>query len=343
MERPVRNVAIGAGIIFLLAFVWFSRRVLLLAFSGMLIALIFTSILNQVRRFLPIRQGIGVGLLLLTFAGLGSLVGYLLAPGLISQFSELADRLPKTLQALADQAQSTEAYRRVHEMVPDLQQIAPESSGVLSRVTSLFASTFDTVAGLILLIFVALFLAVNPSLYRGLVLRLVPRPYRDDGNQILARLICTLKFWLLGQFISMCIIGLLVGVSFALAGLPLATSLAVLAGLGEFVPFVGPFIAAMPALLLALSISGKLFAIILAIYLGIQFIEGHFIMPMVQRHTVDLPPVLTLLAIFFMGNAFGLLGMFVAAPLMAVTLVLVEEIYIRRYLGESERLLDADS
>src|SRR4029078_12468298 len=107
-------------------------------------------------------------------------------------------------------------------------------------------------------------------------------------------------------------------------GLPLAASLGVLAAVGEFVPFVGPFVAAGPALILAFAVSGKFFFAVVGVYLGVQFLEGHFVMPLVQRHTVDLPPVLTLLTVFFLGNAFGLLGMFVAAPLTAVGLVLTE-------------------
>lgn len=342
MRRAERAVLLGFAVALVLTFLWFSRRVVLLAFSGMLVALIFTSIINQIRRFAPIKQGIGVGLVLLLILGIASAIGFLLAPGLISEFSQLADRLPKTIHALLEKAQQSAIFQRLNGVLPDLREMVPSSSKAFSGMRTFFASTFDTIAGFFLLLFIAIFLASNPSAYKNFLLGLIPPGRREDGRLILGRVIGTLKFWLLGQFISMCIIGLLVGVSFAICGLPLSASLGVLAGIGEFVPFVGPFVAVVPAMLLALSQSGQLFLIVLLVYLAIQFIEGHFVMPLVQRQTVDLPPVLTLLAVFFLGNAFGLLGMFVAAPLTAVALVLIEEIYIHRYLGEKRSLLNPE-
>lgn len=324
----------------LLALAWFSRRVLLLAFSGMLIALIFTSLVNQLRRLFPIKQGLGVALVVTILLGLGALTGYLLAPGLISEFSQLADQLPKSAQKVAEFAERSPIYKQVSRSLPEMRDALPSAGNALTKVKQVFNATLETVAGFVLLAFVALFLAANPRLYQQLALNLVPPKYRPDGEEILGKVIHTLKYWLLGQLISMAIIGLLVGVSFALCGLPVAASLGVLAGIGEFVPFVGPFLAAVPALVLAFAESGKLFLIVLGVYFAIQFLEGHFVMPLVQRRTVDLPPVLTLLVVFFMGNAFGLLGMFVAAPLTAVALVLIEEIYLRRVLKDSRPLLE---
>lgn len=340
MARVTRTLLWGAGLVLVLILAWFSRRVLLLAFAGVLIALVFTSLINQARRFIPLKQGVGVGLMLLTFAVLATVVGLLLAPGLINQFSELAEELPKSLKELVSKAQSTQTYQRVSAQLPDLKEWMPSGGSAFSKVGSVFTSTFDTVAGFFLTVFVALFLAANPALYKNILLNLVPPPRRQDAREIMRRALCTLKYWLLGQFISMCIIGLMTGIAFAICGVPLAASLGVLAGIGEFIPFVGPLAAAIPAALLALSQSGQMFLIVIGVYMGIQFVEGHFVMPLVQKQTVDLPPVLTLLAVFFMGNTFGLLGMFVAAPLTALVVVLVEEVYIKRYLGENKSLVE---
>src|SRR5690606_34343595 len=125
----------------------------------------------------------------------------------------------------------------------------------------------------------------------------------------------------------------------AIAGVPFAAALGILAGFAEFIPIVGPLFAAIPALLVALSDGGNTFLVVLVIYLVIQFLEGNVIMPMVQRQAADLPPVITLLALLLLGGAFGLLGMFVAAPFAAMVMVLLEDVYLRHYLKTDDKLL----
>ena len=144
-----------------------------------------------------------------------------------------------------------------------------------------------------------------------------------------------LKLWLLGQLVAMLIVGVLTGLGAWLIGLPSAIALGLIAGLFEFIPFAGPMLAAIPALLIALTMDTQTVIMTLALYTIIQQVEGNLITPIVQRQVVSLPPALTLFALIAMGLVFGPLGILFAAPLTVVTYVAMKQLYIRRVLGDA--------
>jgi predicted PurR-regulated permease PerM len=260
--------------------------------------------------------------------------GFLVGPSMAEKFVELAEQLPKVFSEVRDKLQASPTLQRVEAL---LSSLAPEGSGGVGKV---FSSTFEAGSSFIFIVFAALFLAATPDLYIRMLVRLFPPKLRDDIGDTVVRVTSTLKAWLLGQFVSMAVVGLMTGVAFAIAGIPFAIELGVLAGLGEFIPFVGPVLVSIPALLLGLSEGTDKFLIVVAIVLGIQLLEGNVIMPIVQRKAVELPPVVTLTSMIVLGGAFGLLGLFVAAPLVAVILVLIEEWYLKRYLHTQDNLLE---
>jgi predicted PurR-regulated permease PerM len=137
-----------------------------------------------------------------------------------------------------------------------------------------------------------------------------------------------LRLWLRGQLIAMVVVGLLTGIGLWLLGLRSALVLGLLAGLLEFVPFLGPFLAAVPAILLALAVSPDLALWVLLLYVGVQQIEGYVLTPMVQQYAVELPGVILLFSLIGFGILFGMLGVILAAPLTVVCYVLVKRLYV---------------
>ena len=148
----------------------------------------------------------------------------------------------------------------------------------------------------------------------------------------------TLRAWLLGQLISMFLVGFVVTTGLLLIGIPLALLLGILAGLFEFIPIVGPVAAFIPAALIALSQGSQALLWVVLLYLFLQQLEGNVIMPMVQRRAVHLPPALTITALFVGEASFGLLGMLVATPLLAVTVVAVKMLYLNEVLDHRVEL-----
>jgi predicted PurR-regulated permease PerM len=335
-SRMVRNMWVVVIFVIALGALWIARHVLLLLFAATLIALILTSVGNGLRRVLPLGRKMALLAVLLLLglatAGLSLLVG----PSILDQLAELAETLPAVFSDVVGKVQASPVFQRLENLLPDVQDMASEGPGV----GGVFSSTFAAGSSFIFIVFTALFLAASPDLYIRVFIRLFPPALRPDIGHSVERVTGTLKSWLLGQFISMTVVGTLTGVALAVAGVPLPVVLGILAGLGEFIPFVGPVLVSIPALLFAFSEGTDKFFIVVAIILGIQLLEGNVIMPIVQRKVVELPPVITLTSMLLLGGLFGLLGLFVAAPLVAMVLILIEEWHLKRYLGTDDSLLE---
>jgi predicted PurR-regulated permease PerM len=131
----------------------------------------------------------------------------------------------------------------------------------------------------------------------------------------------------------MVVVGLLTGIGLWLIGVPSALALGLLAGLLEFIPFAGPIIAAIPAVLLAMVVGPEVALWTVALYVGIQQIEGNVLQPLLQQYAVELPPVVLIFSLLGFGMLFGTLGIILAAPLTVVSYVLVKRLYVQEALG----------
>ncbi|MFC3128985.1 AI-2E family transporter [Coralloluteibacterium stylophorae] len=143
-----------------------------------------------------------------------------------------------------------------------------------------------------------------------------------------------LRLWLGGQAVAMLAVGVLTGLGLWALGVPAALGLAIIATLLDFVPLVGPIAAAVPAILLALTVDPRTGLLTTLLYLVVQQIEGNLLQPLVQQRAVELPPALLLFALIGAGLLFGVLGVLLAAPLTVVIFVLVKRLYVRETLGE---------
>jgi predicted PurR-regulated permease PerM len=133
-------------------------------------------------------------------------------------------------------------------------------------------------------------------------------------------------------------VGVLTTLGLWLLGIPSALALGLLAGVLEFVPFLGPILSAVPAVALALGEGMDTMLWVVGLYVAVQQIEGALITPLVQQHTVDLPPALTIFAIVAFGVLFGPLGILLATPLAVVVFVLVKKLWVREVLHENTEL-----
>ena len=203
-----------------------------------------------------------------------------------------------------------------------------------SRAGRILGSLGSAIAGLLVVIVGGIYLAWQPNLYRKGVIKLFTKRARPAAEATLDSSGRALKLWLLGQLVAMLIVGVLTGLGAWLIGLPSATALGLIAALLEFIPFVGPILMAIPALLIALTMDTHTVLMTLVLYTAIQQVEGNLITPLVQGRAVSLPPALTLFALIAMGFVFGPLGILFAAPLTVVAYVAVKQLYIRRVLGD---------
>jgi predicted PurR-regulated permease PerM len=151
---------------------------------------------------------------------------------------------------------------------------------------------------------------------------------------VLAELDTRLRRWLLGKLVAMVVIGLVTAGGLALIGVPLALAFGVLAGLLNFIPYVGPIVAFVPAVLLALMQGLGTVGAVAGLWIGVQTLEGYVLTPLIDQEAVDVPPALQISALAVAGTLMGPLGIVLGAPLTAVAFVLVQRLYVEDALGD---------
>lgn len=334
MQRPsdgefVRRVLIAAGIV-LLGWALFSvRDLLLVILAALLLSLALRAAAEGLHRRLGVPRRWALAFTILAVLALLGAAAWLFGAEVVAQVDVLREALPRAWNALLQRYGDTVVADQLRSRMADA---SPDGAALLAGVGAA-VSTVTGVAGAVLLAFVgAIYLAADPDLYQAGLLKLVPGPRRDLARVALGETARALRLWLLGQLVSMSVIGVLTGLGLAWVGLPSALALGLLAGLLAFVPLVGPIVSAIPALLLALADGAATVGWTLAVFVGVQQIEGNVVMPFVQRRMVDLPPALLLFAIVAAGTLLGPLGALLAAPLTVVVFVLVKRLYVREAL-----------
>jgi len=224
-----------------------------------------------------------------------------------------------------------------------------ESSGMFSggdgqfigRGLGLIGSTFGAVANVLIVLFFAVFMAAQPQPYIQGLLFLVPRRRRKRAREVIYEIGNVLRRWLIGQSILAVCVALLTGAGMLLLGAPFAVALAILAGLMEFVPYIGPFVAAVPAILVGFAEGPQLALYIALLFLGVQMAESYVLAPLIQHRAVHLAPAAILFAQVLMGAIVGALGVAVATPLAAAVMVAVGMLYVEDALGDPSARPDA--
>ena len=311
----------------LVAALYLASEVLLLVFAGILVAIFLSALAQWVQETTGIPYGGSLAVVAVTIITILFGFGYFAAPSIGRQMDQLADRLPRSIERLEEQIKEYPWGKRLLTETQDKQALGGTAE-ILSRATGAVSGTLGFLVSFVIVLFIGIYAAVEPSTYRRGFLLLVPPQRRDRMGEISAAVVDTLQWWLIGKFISMAIIGVLTTIGLWIMGIPLALALGVIAALFTFIPNIGPILSAIPAILLGLMESPQQALYIGALYVGIQTVESYMITPLIQKKTVSLPPALTLSAQVFLGVIFGGLGVALATPMAAAALVMTRMLYV---------------
>lgn len=317
----------------LLVVLWQGTEVLLLVFAGLLLAVFLRTISNFVSRYTPLSNGWAMALVLLTILGLLALGGWYLYSPLKVQFEELTRVLPQAIENLRTQLSRYEIGQKIENQIPDSGFMSNSSSNVFGRITGFFSSFFGALVNFFVVLVVGIYFAFNPKLYHNGLLKLFPTPRQERVEEILHTISVTLRRWLVGRISVMTINGTLTAIGLWFLGVPLPVPLGILTALLNFIPNIGPILAAIPALLLALMQDQRTALYTALLYLFIQNLEGFVLTPLVQQRAISLPPVLIISFQLLFGILFGFLGVLLAVPLLAIFYVLVQMLYVEDVLG----------
>jgi predicted PurR-regulated permease PerM len=205
--------------------------------------------------------------------------------------------------------------------------VIPVVSGVASSLLSV-----------VIVVFLSLYLLAEPRMYEEGAIKLFPLWYRDRVRYIIDRIDFTLRLWLQGQLLLMMIVGILTWIGLTILGIEQAAALGVLAGLFSFVPNFGPIAALIPAMAVGFAQAPQSIGWIIVIIYGTSFLQSQVIAPLVFKESINLPPVLVLIGQIFAAVFLGFLGIMLAVPIIAILMILVQEVYIKDVLGDKPAL-----
>jgi predicted PurR-regulated permease PerM len=370
---PSRDILRAAGIVaavyVALQLLWVGRSVFLVGFFGVLLGIVLSAGVDRLERF-RIPRGIGALLIVLLFFGTLTGIGFVAAPQISSQVGEVKQQLPQaidqveqwiqrrgggvaeiikgaadtTLEARTEKpdtsrqksgaAQGRDTTSQGGGQVDLRKSLNQQLAGAASNFFSFFSSTVAVLGGVIVMLFVAIFVAVDPGMYHRGLMHLFPHEARGRAGEVLGATAATLRRWLLMQMISMLVIGVVTTVALLLLGIKGAIALGIIAAILEFIPYVGPILSAVPAIAMALLDGPEKVVYVVIAYIAIQQLEGLVLQPLLMKEGLELPPVMTILGQALLSLVFGFLGLLLAVPLMASVMVPVKLLYVRDVVGD---------
>lgn len=333
--RSAARAIVGAALVAVgLLFLWLTVRIDLVIFAGILLAVFLRGLTERVCAYSGLSHGWALALVVLVIVAAAAGIGWFFSQAIASQIDQLSQQLPAALGKVEQQIEQLPLGRSLVQHASPNSLAAGSGGGVVHSIFGIASNAAEFVAGIVVLLFVGLYLAAEPDVYVGGLLRLVPPARRPRAAEILGETAGALWYWMLGRLVSMSTLGTLTALGLWLLGVPLPFALGLLAGILTFVPYLGTVASAVPTLLLALAVDPKLAVYVVLLYTGIHVTEGYILVPLVQRRAAHLPPALTLSAQVVLGVLAGFLGLLLATPLTAAALVLVRMIYVEDVLDD---------
>jgi predicted PurR-regulated permease PerM len=325
VHRVLIVVAIGAVVLA----VWALSDVLLLLFGSVLVAVLLRTIADPLARSLGIADRWALALAGLLVIGILAAGIWFLGPELARQMRNVFDRLPAAFAKIADALE-------LGSFSDLLKGAAAASSlgSLASRFFSWSTTILGALASLGLVVFGGIYLAADPKLYRQGFVKLVPPAIHPNVDAALDDIGTALRRWLTGQVMAMALVGFLTGAGLWLVGVPSPFALGFIAGLAEFVPIVGPIVAAVPTLLIASGQDWQTALLAMGVLVLVQQLESNLITPLIADKMVSVAPVVGLFAVVAMGVLFGPLGLLFGFPLAVALDVAVRRFYVHDALGE---------
>jgi predicted PurR-regulated permease PerM len=303
-------------------------NILLMALAGVLIAVYFHGVADMImarikmNRKLALSISIGGTIVLLVF------LSWFIGSKVQRQVAELSNTLPQTINVVRAKISRTPVGQKVIEY-----SSGNNSQKLIDTAATFFSTSFGIIGDLYIILFLGIFFTADPALYKNGILFLFPVQKKSAGRIILKKIETALKGWLKSILLSIVLITILIAFGLYMAGLPATMVLGLITGMLEIIPNFGPVIAMIPGVLLAFTISTKTAVIVALIYIACQTIVGNIAMPLLQKKIINIPPALTLLSQLIMGTLSGLMGIVLAVPLLAILIILVNELYVKKQGG----------
>ncbi|WP_420142426.1 AI-2E family transporter [Sphingomonas sp.] len=320
-QREFQRAAVWIGMVTAVIALWFLAQPLLLIVGGLVFAAILDGGTRLLGRVLPIARG--WRLAIVTLAGFAFIIWTCVYAGatIAAQAEILRGVIQTQLQGLLDWGRSVGIVTGNNQMA----DIGRQLMGSLGRLTSAVGTALGAISSLAMILVIGIFVAIEPRLYERGFAWMLPLNRREAFYATSTRMGRTLRLLMAGRLLGMAVEGVFTGVFAAIVGIPMAALIGLITGLLAFLPNIGAIVSGVLIVLVGFSAGFETGIWAIVIYAVVQIIDGYLIVPMVAKRSVDLAPALVLGAQLLFGALFGILGLALADPIIAMIKVLLEE------------------
>lgn len=333
-ERKTIDISAGTvwRVVLIVLLIWFLfliRDTIFLLFFAIVVVSATQPIVDRLERKRIPRAVSAVTLYLLAFFVLG-LILYLIIPVFIVDLKRLGENLPLYFQGLDQFARNITELASSYELGENLKSIIDNSTSRLAgSLTSAFSNTLGFLGGIfkvIIVISLSFYMLVKKEGIKGFLQTIIPKKHQEYTIDLVTRIQAKMGRWLIGQFSLIILIFALDYFALYMLDVPFALMLAVIGGLFEIVPYIGPTIAIVPAALVALTVSPLTAVLVIAAYILIQQLENHIFTPLIMRRAVGLNPVVIILALLIGSKLAGIVGILIAVPFATAVSVFMKDL-----------------
>ena len=343
----------GIGVVVfaaLLLFTWYFAATLFLIFAGVLLGVALNAMTGMLGRLVRLPHALRLTIVCLVLAGLLSGVvflggttiaqqakvlsdtiksqlvnvkGFLDRNGIDTSYFDIGNPGPSTTSSSPSSAPVTPGAAAAHNL-PSAGTLASSGGAIVSQTLKLLLGTVSAVGNFFIVLFLGLTFAAQPSVYRKGLLFIVPARYRARATVIVDRIGETLERWLIAQIVTMAVVFLVTWIGLAMIGIQSSFILGIQSGLLTFIPTVGPLLAGLIVVLASLASGWVAAASAFALFLGVHALESYILTPILQRQALDIPPATLFAFQILLGVVFGIWGLALALPVMAIVKVMID-------------------
>ncbi len=342
LRKVLVFILLAAFIILAILLIGQVITVLVLLFIGVLFGIILRVLRDLFHNKTGLSNGTSLAAVVVLFSVISIGAAYFLVPQIYQQAYNFYQEIPQQWNTLRTKIAGNQWGQELARENPQLQDVfegdtedVNERNDATKFAWDFVADAFAVLSGFLLIFVTGIYIAAEPMVYSNGFLHLFPKSRRQQAADIMEEISMSIQWWLVGQLSAMLLIGTVTSIALWLVGMPYPLLFGIFAALMNFIPNLGPVIAAIPTVLVALTVNIELAVYVAVIFTIIQSIEGYFITPLIHRKAIEVPPVLIIATQFILFYLIGFMGILIAMPLLACTMVIVKRVYVEDMLGDS--------
>ncbi len=309
------------GIILGIWLLYAIREVVVIFFIVLVIVAAFGPLVDRMSKYIP--RVLALIILTLLFFGFLTAIGFLIVPPVIEQLQQLAINAPLYIERFGPLYQNLQNY--VLRYQETLLNFTPNFGNLTGGIYSTTIGFISGIVAVFTILVLSFYMLLEQASIKGFLHQTIPMEHKEKIFEVFRKIGNKMGSWLRGQFLLMLLIGVLDGIVLAILGVPYALTLAVWGGLTEVIPYVGPWLGMIPAVIIAFTISPIKGLLVLLSYIAVQQLEAQFFAPKIMGKAVGLSPVIIILSLLAGAKLMGILGIIIAVPVAAALAVIAQE------------------